>query len=58
MNFVGPFPKAAGNKRWLLVSTDYFIKWVEDEPLAKVKDVKFVQRGDPSNTRGDSRLEP
>ena len=39
LNIVGPFPKAAGNKRWLLVDTDYFTKWVEVEPLADIKDV-------------------
>ena len=39
MDIVGLFPKAARNKRWLLVSTDYFIKWVEVEPLANIKDV-------------------
>ena len=34
-----------GNRRWLLVGTDYFIKWVETEPLSNIKDVdakKFV----------------
>ena len=36
---VDPFPKVAGNKRYLLVSTDYFIKWVKAEPLANIKDV-------------------
>ena len=36
---VGPFPKVAGNKRYLLVGTDYFTKWIEDEPLANIKDV-------------------
>ena len=39
MDIVGPFPKAAGNKRWLLFSTDYFTKWVETEPLANIRDV-------------------
>ena len=42
---MGPFPKAAGNKRYLLVDTDYFTKWVEVEPLANIRDVdakKFV----------------
>ena len=39
MNIVGHFPKAIGNKRWLLVGTDYFIKWVEAEPLANIKDM-------------------
>ena len=34
-----PFPKAVGNKKYLLVSTDYFTKWVEVEPLANIRDV-------------------
>ena len=34
-----PFPKAARNKRYLLVGTDYFTKWVEVEPLANIRDV-------------------
>ena len=39
LNIVGPFPKAVGNKRCLLFGTDYFIKWVEAEPLANIRDV-------------------
>ena len=39
LDIVGPFPKAIGNKRYLLVGTDYFFKWVEAEPLANIKDV-------------------
>ena len=34
-----------GNKRFLLVDTDYFTKWVEAEPLANIRDVdanKFI----------------
>ena len=45
LDIVGPFPKAAGNKRYLPVGTDYFTKWVEAEPLANTRDVdamKFV----------------
>ena len=34
LDIVGPFPKAVGNKKYLLVYTDYFTKWVEAEPLA------------------------
>ncbi|XP_075640604.1 uncharacterized protein LOC142612393 [Castanea sativa] len=29
----------AGNRRWLLVGTNYFTKWVEAEPLSNIKDV-------------------
>ena len=39
MDIVGLFPKAAGNKRWLLVGTNYFTKWVETEPLTNIRDV-------------------
>nr|XP_023929875.1 uncharacterized protein LOC112041189 [Quercus suber] len=45
LDIVGPFPKAVGNKKYLLVGTDYFTKWVEAEPLANIRDVdvqKFV----------------
>ena len=38
MDIIGPFPKATGNKRYLLVGTDYFTKWVEIEPLANIRD--------------------
>ena len=38
LDIVGPFPKAVGNKRYLLVGTDYFTKWVEAEPLANIRD--------------------
>ena len=34
-----PFPKAVGNKKYLLVGTDYFMKWVKAEPLANIRDV-------------------
>ena len=39
MDIVDLFPKAARNKRYLLVGTDYFTKWVEVEPMANIKDV-------------------
>ena len=47
MDIVGPFFLVIGNQRWLLVGTDYFIKWVEVEPLANIKDVdakRFIWR--------------
>ena len=39
LDIVGSFPKAVGNKKYLLVGTDYFTKWVEVEPLANIRDV-------------------
>ena len=39
LDIMGPFPKAVGNKRYLLVGTDYFTKWVETKPLANIRDV-------------------
>ena len=45
LDIVGPFPKVARNKTYLLVGTDYFTKWIEAEPLANIRDVdakKFV----------------
>ena len=40
LDIVSPFPKAAENKRYLLVGMDYFTKWVEAEPLANIRDVE------------------
>jgi len=45
LDIVGPFPKAIGNRRYLLLATDYFTKWVKAEPLANIRDQdvkKFV----------------
>ena len=39
LDIVVPCPKAARNKRYLLVGTDYFTKWVKTEPLANIRDV-------------------
>ena len=39
LDIMGPFPQAIGNRRWLLIETDYFTKWVEAEPLTNIKDV-------------------
>ena len=36
---MGPFPKAVGDKKYLLVGIDYFTKWVGAEPLANIRDV-------------------
>ncbi|XP_028064790.1 protein NYNRIN-like [Camellia sinensis] len=42
LDIVGPLPTAPGNRKFFIVATDYFTKWVEAELLAtiKEKDVK------------------
>ena len=45
MDIVGPLPITATQKKFLLVAIDYFIKWVEIEAYASIKDndiFKFV----------------
>ena len=39
MDIIRPFPEVARNKRYLLVGTDYFTKWVEAKPLENIKDM-------------------
>ncbi|XP_014492331.1 uncharacterized protein LOC106754782 [Vigna radiata var. radiata] len=36
MDIVGPFPTGRSQLKFLLVAVDYFTKWVEAEPLAKI----------------------
>ena len=36
LDIVGPLHRTPGNKRWLIVATDYFTKWVETEPLSSI----------------------
>ena len=66
MDIVGTFPKVPRNRRWLLVGTDYFTKWVEAEPLANIRDVdakRFVWKnivsrfGIPHTLFSDNRLQ-
>nr|KYP52320.1 Pro-Pol polyprotein [Cajanus cajan]KYP52335.1 Pro-Pol polyprotein [Cajanus cajan] len=36
MDILGPFPPAKGQLKFLLVAIDYFTKWIEACPLAKI----------------------
>ena len=43
LDIIGPFPRAIGNRRFVLVAVDYFTKWAE--ALANIRDMdvkKFV----------------
>ncbi|KZV51421.1 hypothetical protein F511_39680 [Dorcoceras hygrometricum] len=42
MDIVGPFPPAGRQRKFLLVAVDYFSKWVEAEPLAKISEVEVL----------------
>ena len=45
MDILGLFTRATGNRRFVLVASDYFTKWAEAEALANIRDVdvkKFV----------------
>lgn len=45
MNIVGTFPRAVRNRRWLLVGTNYYTKWIKAEPLSNIRDMdakKFI----------------
>ena len=36
LNILGPFPTKMRQMKFLVIEIDYFIKWVEAEPLAKI----------------------
>nr|KYP73662.1 Pol polyprotein [Cajanus cajan] len=36
MDILGPFPPVKGQLKFLLVAVDYFTKWIEACPLAKI----------------------
>ncbi|RVW52636.1 hypothetical protein CK203_068763 [Vitis vinifera] len=45
MDIVGPLPAAPAQKKFLLVATDYFSKWVEAEAYASIKDKDVTKKG-------------
>ncbi|CAL1384138.1 unnamed protein product [Linum trigynum] len=47
MDLLGPFPKAPGQFKYLIVAVDYFTKWIEAEPLASITETqvrKFTKK--------------
>ena len=66
MDLVGLLSSATGNRHWLIVATDYFMKWVEAEPLVSIRDkdsIKFVWKniitrfGIPKTIISDNRTQ-
>ena len=43
IDIVGPLPTAQAQKKLLLVSTDYFSKWIEGEAFTSIKDKDVVR---------------
>ena len=43
MDLVGPLPKCQGQKQFLIVAIDYFTKWVEAKPLARIREKDVTQ---------------
>ena len=39
LDIIGPFPWAMGNRRFVLIIINYFMKWVEAEALVNIKDI-------------------
>ncbi|KAL8134606.1 hypothetical protein AgCh_009579 [Apium graveolens] len=43
MDILGPFPMAMAQRKFLIVAIDYFTKWIEAKPLAKIIARKVAQ---------------
>ncbi|XP_075515356.1 uncharacterized protein LOC142549997 [Primulina tabacum] len=43
MDIVGPFPVAQAQKKFLLVVVDYFSKWIEADPLARITEQEVLK---------------
>ena len=43
MDILGPFPLASAQRKFLLVAINYFTKWIEAKPLAKITTKQVAQ---------------
>ena len=39
LDILDPFPRATGNRRFVLVAVDYYTKWAEAKALANIRDI-------------------
>ncbi|GKB82276.1 reverse transcriptase domain-containing protein [Tanacetum coccineum] len=45
MDIVGPIPQAAEKVKFLIVAIDYFTKWIEVKPLARITEKEVIPNG-------------
>ena len=43
MDILGPFLVASGQRKYIFVAIDYFTKWIEAKPLAKITTKQVTQ---------------
>ncbi|KAL8116195.1 hypothetical protein AgCh_022622 [Apium graveolens] len=43
MDILGPFPMATAQRKFLIIAIDYFTKWIEAKPLAKITTKQVAQ---------------
>ena len=41
IDILGPFPPTSNQKKFIVVTIDYFTKWMETEPLAQITERKM-----------------
>jgi len=52
LDIIEPFPQASRNKRYVVVVTNYFTKWMEAKALVNIRDVdvkKFIWKNIVTN---------
>ncbi|XP_075633417.1 uncharacterized protein LOC142605875 [Castanea sativa] len=46
-----------GNRKWILVGTDYFTKWVKAKPLTNIRDLDAKKYSTPAYPQGNEYVE-